>query len=86
MVEHITPSVMIDGESVSFEGWMLVLAFALREIPWAVEQASDPEFDLRGKMQDYYKQKDKHWFENYISRLEKELKEAKEELCELNKC
>jgi len=83
--EYITPAVMIDGQSVPVEGWMLVLAFAMRGIPWAVEQATDPEFDLRGRMKYYYKRKDTYWFENHIARLEKELKDAKEQLCKLNK-
>ncbi len=87
MTENFRPTVMIDGESVEFEGWMLVLAFALRGIPWAVEQASSDEFDLRGKMRDYEHRKNQYHIkeaiifnENEAERIQARLKELKDDL------
>jgi hypothetical protein len=40
----IHPSVMIDGKRVEVPGFMFVLAFALRGIRWAIEEADKPEF------------------------------------------
>ncbi len=83
--KSFNPGVMIDGQRMEVEGWMIILAFALRGIPWALEQADDPEYDLRGKITDYNKRKSIYHSEKYVERLEKQLKKAKEELWELNK-
>ena len=50
-----------DVGAVEVENWMLVMAFALKGIPWAVALADDPEYDLRGKYRDYEKRR-KHYF------------------------
>lgn len=54
-VTHISPSVLLpDGKTVTVHGWMLVLAFATKGIPWAVEQVRDPKYDIRGRMSEYF--------------------------------
>ena len=68
--EHFAPSVMIDGNSVQVEGWMVVLAFAIRGIPWAVKEALDPKFDMRGKVDNYYKRIKHHQTEHYQTNLQ----------------
>lgn len=46
MPEFITPRVTLpDGRVYAPPGWMYILAFALRGIPWAVEAALKPSFD-----------------------------------------
>jgi len=82
--ESFNPGVMIDGIRYEAEGWMIILAFALRGIPWAVKQADDPEFNLRGKVEDYNRRRNKYFTEQHIERLEQQLKDAKESLEELN--
>lgn len=42
----MTPTILIDGQTYTPEGWMWILAFALRGIPWALEAASKPEFEI----------------------------------------
>lgn len=84
-IKHFNPGVMIDGDRIEVEGWMVILAFAIRGIPWALEQADDPEYDLRGKMNDYNRRRSIYFTEGHIVQLENKLKKAKEELCELNK-
>ncbi len=46
----IQPSVLLpNGQTYTPPGWMWVLAFALRGVPWAVEEADKPEFRERVK-------------------------------------
>lgn len=80
MTEHFAPQIMVDGHSVTPEGWMWVLGFALRGIPWAVEQASDPAFDLRGKLADYYQRREVYFAEAQIAHCEQELAKARARL------
>lgn len=57
-VEKFAPSVLMpDGVTVTVPGWMWVLAFATRGIPWALEQVRDPKYNIQGRMSEYlYKQ------------------------------
>jgi len=44
-VGRFSPGVMVPGVGlVEVPGWMWVLAFALRGVPWAMEEVSGPEF------------------------------------------
>lgn len=50
-MEHFAPTVHVpsyDGRSPGYvftpEGWMWLIAFALRGIEWAIQEASKPEF------------------------------------------
>jgi hypothetical protein len=54
LTETIQPGVLIDGQTVHPPGWMYVLAFALRGIPWAVQEATKPGFEpqVRQYLQD----------------------------------
>ena len=45
--ERRTPYGTIPAEEVTPEGWMWILAFAIRGCPWAVEEASKPGFRER---------------------------------------
>lgn len=42
--ETMAPGVVIDGQTYQPPGWMWVLAFALRGVPWAVTMATSPDF------------------------------------------
>ena len=79
-METLKPSVIIDGRTVYPEGWMYILAFALKGIPWAIATVESPEFDLRGKLKDYYKRRDAYFLESDIAYYEKKLNELKSEL------
>jgi hypothetical protein len=43
-------AVQIDGQTIEVPGYIVVLAFALRGIRWAVEEADRPEFRERVKL------------------------------------
>lgn len=79
-MKNITPTVNVDGESVSIEGWMFVLSFALAGIEWAVKEACDPKFNMREKIIDYEKRKNNYHLTLKMKRLEKELAEIKTKL------
>ena len=79
-MEHFSPTVLVDGYTVTPEGWMYVLAFALRGVPWAVKVATDPQFDLRGKIDDYNRREKKHYLELDLAHYDKRLAEVKAEL------
>jgi len=51
------PTVLIDGVTLTPEGWMWILSFALAGIPWAVRAAMKPEFDLRSYITEYNRRK-----------------------------
>lgn len=84
MTTSFNPSVLIDGLTIEVENWMVVLAFALRGIPWAVELADSPEYDMRGKIKDYHRREKKYFTELEIAELEERLSEARKELRKLN--
>lgn len=50
-MERFAPRVRIESPYGSYdytpEGWMWVLAFALRGVEWAIQEASKPEFRER---------------------------------------
>ena len=79
MSEKFAPGVVVDGHYLEPEGWMWVLAFALRGVPWAVEKASEPGYDLRRKMRDYERRKQQHFLEEDIVYLEDRLRKARME-------
>lgn len=78
--EKFSPSVMIGGKVYVPEGWMWILSYALAGIPWAVKKCTDPEFDLRGQIDDYNKRKKNHFMNIEKGVLEKRLKEIAKEL------
>jgi len=45
------PTAMVDGQCVTPEGWMWILSWALVGVPWAVKTATDPEYDMRSRME-----------------------------------
>lgn len=75
--EKFAPTVMVDGSSVQPEGWMWILSFAIGGCDWAVKIASEPEFDLRGKMADYNRRHNIYHTEQMIERLERDLAAAR---------
>jgi hypothetical protein len=80
MGERFAPTVMVDGERVTPEGWMWILGFALGGVQWALDECEKPEFDLRGKIRDYYRRKQVYEINTEIERLEKRLKKLRLEL------
>ena len=77
-METFHPAVIIDGQTVHPEGWMYILAFAIAGIPWAIEEASKPEFLETCK--DYERRKAEYWCEKGIEAAEKRIAELKAKL------
>lgn len=77
-MEKMHPAVIIDGVTVYPEGWMYILAFAFAGIPWAIEEASKPDFIEIAR--DYERRKNKYWCEKSIEESEKRLAELKARL------
>jgi hypothetical protein len=44
MVERFAPTVVMDGRTVTPEGWMWVLGFALGGCEWAIKEANTESF------------------------------------------
>lgn len=80
---NFAPSVMIDGVSYEPEGWMWILAFAMRGIPWAVEMAMSPEFDMDGKVRDYQQRRRRYFNEREAGRVEQQIEDLKRRLADL---
>ncbi len=68
------------AKDVQPEGWMFVLAFALAGIPWAVEKALDPEFDMDGKVRKSRLMSQRRELEDVISRTKARLREYESQL------
>lgn len=83
MTVKFAPTVVVDGQTVTPEGWMWVLAFAIRGVKWALDECEKPEFDLRGKMRDYYKRKKAYEINDEIVELESRLNDLRRELASL---
>jgi hypothetical protein len=73
------PILLVDGETVTPEGWMWVLAFALGGAQWAIDECQKPEFDLRGKVHSYFKRKKVYELDNMIKFYEGMIKQLKRE-------
>jgi hypothetical protein len=80
MVTKFAPTVVVDGETVTPEGWMWVLGFAIAGAPWAIDQCRSEEFDLRGKIKDYNRRKEAYGLINEIKDLEKTLESLRRKL------
>ena len=74
--ESFSPSVMIDGHSVAVPGILWVVAFALRGIPWALEEIKKPEVDAAFKKFLLEQRVDRR--QDYIDRLTRELAQAQQ--------
>jgi len=75
-VERFAPSVLVPGAGVvQPPGWMWVLAFALRGVPWAVAEALRPQFRERAL---------RYYAEKKLSTLVAERDEAERRVRELN--
>lgn len=83
MATTFAPTVLVDGETVAPEGWMWILGFALRGVQWAMDECEKPEFDLRGKMCDYYRRKKVYEITTEIEEIEERLKNLRLELAGL---
>lgn len=80
-VTKFSPSVVIDGRTVTPEGWMWVLGFALGGCDWAIEAASKPEF--RARVAESLRKRKVEEAEYQIAVLERKIKEARERLSSL---
>ena len=86
MKETFAPSVLLPpcGETYTPRGWEWVLAFALRGVPWAVEQADTEEFreiirkDLRRRYMKRLEDEIAH-YEKRIDKLKEKLRGCNEE-------
>jgi hypothetical protein len=68
--EYIFPSVIIDGETYYPQGWMWVLAFAIRGKLWAIKECEKPWF--KEAVKDYLKDEKNHGIiESYIEEIER---------------
>jgi hypothetical protein len=74
MGERFAPTVLVDGETLTPESWMWILAFALGGIQWAIDECEKAEFDLRGKIRDYYRRKQIYEITTEMEELEERLK------------
>ena len=83
MVTRFAPTVIVDGETVTPEGWMWVLGFALGGVQWAIDECEKPEFDLRGKMLDYHRRKHVYETTAEIEMLEKRIEKLRLKLSNL---
>ena len=73
MTETFAPQVVVNGVTVTPEGWMWTLGFAMGGCQWAIDIVEDPAYDLRGKMIDYNKRRDIYFTEQRIARLHTEI-------------
>lgn len=81
-LEKIAPSILLaNGETYVPEGWMWVLAFALKGVPWALEEADKPEF--RAHIRTYMIKQQVTEIDSAIKELEQQLDELKKERNEL---
>ena len=78
--ESFPLSLVVDGKTIPVENWMIVMAFALRGIPWAIKLADDPTYDLRGKYRDYEKRRYEQNINRSIEYYEREIIKLKESL------
>ncbi len=62
-------------------GWMWILAFALRGVEWAIEEADKPEF--RARIKEYYHNEAIESKEAIITEYEQKLEKFYKELDEL---
>jgi hypothetical protein len=85
ITEYITPGVVIDGQRVPIEGWMFVLAFALRGVEWAVRDALDPAFDMDGKVRDYERRRQTYFAERALAEAENNVVRLRARLEELQR-
>lgn len=72
-VETFAPTVNVDGQTVTPEGWMWILAYGLAGIPWALETIKDPTFDLKGKIEAYNAHQQELRNDEAIARLKRQL-------------
>ena len=79
-MKRILPGVVIDGVTFHPPGWMWILAFAINGCEWALRDVEDPAFDLRGRIQEYFRQRRVDGAEREIKRLEQRLSAVRLEL------
>lgn len=68
----LTPSIMIDGQSVAPKGWIWILGFALGGCEWAIKQASTEAFKdiIRNDLKHNYDKKIKQQIARYQSLID----------------
>lgn len=73
--------VMPGGGTVTPEGWMWVLGFAMAGCEWAIEAAERD--GLQQKAMDYQRRQRIYWQEGEVRELESRLAEARKKLADL---
>ena len=84
MIENIPLSVKLDGRTIEFEGWMFVLAAALRGCEWAIEEAEKPGF--RDRIRESMKKREIKALEGVLERKLDEVEAIRKELKGLKAC
>ncbi len=79
MSESIPLTAYVEGYgTIKVQGWMYVLAFALRGIPWAIEETMKPSF--REMVLQYQKDQKNYKINQEIDSLLLRVEELKKEL------
>lgn len=76
--ERFSPSVVIDGRTVTPAGWMWVLGFALGGCEWAVIEASKPEF--RAQVAEWMRERKRVEAEHEIADMERRIANIRQSL------
>lgn len=74
----ISPTVVIDGETITPPGWMWVFAFAIRGIKWALEEVEKPEF--REEVRRYVKEQKNYQLQKQIDEYLERIEQLREQL------
>lgn len=75
---NIKPGVVIDGQTYYPEGWMYILAFALKGIPWAIELIEKPE--CKAAMRQFFVDQNNDKINEKIKYYLEEIEKLKKEL------
>ena len=78
MVKSFAPQVIIDGKTVTPEGWMWVFGFALAGVPWAIETALSPIMDT--KVRRYELRRRLYFRQEHLEALEVRVKKTRNEI------
>ena len=81
--KKIPITVEIDGWTVQPEGWMWVLSWAIAGVPWALNKALDPTYDMDGKLRNYNLRKKEYHTKASLARAEAEVAKYRARLLEI---
>ena len=76
--EKFAPSIFVDGRTVTPDGWMWIVGFALAGCDWAIKEANDPEF--RNRIAEYMRERKRTQGEQEIFELEQKIERIRKSL------